>query len=75
MTNGSPVTDIIWSVPEIQNQETLTLTIVVTATDTGLGANVITITGSETWDPILPNNTSYTLTNPQQADIAVAVGL
>ena len=70
-TNGSPVTDVIWDVPEIQNQETLTLTIVVTATAPGLGANVITITGSETYDPILQNNTSLTLTNPQQADIAV----
>ena len=44
-----------WEVPEIQNQETLTLTIVVTATAPGLGANVITITGSETYDPILQN--------------------
>ena len=57
--------------PEIQNQETLTLTIVVEATAPGLGANVITITGSETWDPILQNNTSYTHTSAQQADIAV----
>ena len=70
-TSGSPVTDVIWDVPEIQNQETLTLTIVVTATAPGLGANVITITGSPTWDPILQNNTSYTLTSAQQADIAV----
>ena len=70
-TSGSPVTDVIWEVPEIQNQETLTLTIVVTATAPGLGANVITITGSETYDPILQNNTSLTLTKPQQADIAV----
>ena len=71
VTNGSPVTDVIWDVPEIQDQETLTLTIVVEATAPGLAPNVITITGSPTWDPILQNNTSYTLTSAQQADIAV----
>ena len=70
-TNGPPVTEGIWYVPEIKDQETLTLTVVVTATDPGLASNVITITGSETWDPILPNNTSETLTDNQQADIAV----
>ena len=37
VTNGSPVTDVIWEVPEIQDQETLTLTIVVDGNCTWFG--------------------------------------
>ena len=68
---GNPVTGGEWIVPSIDPGQEKTLSIVVTADAPGIGLNEISITSSETWDPILPNNTSYTLTNPQQADIAV----
>ena len=68
---GNPVTGGEWIVPSIDPGQEKTLSIVVTADAPGIGLNVISITSSETWDPILGNNTSETLTNPQQADIAV----
>ena len=65
------VTGGLWEVPTIAKNQTLTLIIDVIANAGGLSYNEITITKTDTWDPVSSNNSSKTPTDPQDADIEV----
>ena len=74
-TPGGPVTGGIWSVPSIsptlQAGDELVLTFDVIARAGNLSFNTISITKTDTYDPIQSNNSSKTATHPQDADLAV----
>ena len=61
------VTGGLWEVPTIAKNQTLTLIIDVIANAGGLSYNEITITKTDTWDPVSSNNSSKTPTEPQDA--------
>ncbi|MDA7885309.1 DUF11 domain-containing protein [Pirellulales bacterium] len=68
---GTPTTGGIWSVPSIDPGDVFTLEFQVIANAGNLSYNTISITQTDTYDPILSNNSSRTPTDPQDADLAV----